>query len=1307
MRFAIIEGEKKKVNRGFIRTYELLENAIKLSPDNGTYYIGNDGTEEKVTYVEQKRIALGILASLQEIGVRQGDYVMVDVSENKIYHLIMWACFYGGFVITTLPRPDFYNKDSQTVNGTLEIWRMLNCPIVITDKVVCDSYKKAMNSAGVYVVDDLYSGSSGEVANIDNQEAAYIQFSSGSTGNRKGAILSNENLICASCNIVDFENCESDERPLMWLPHTHNFGAFTFTLLAAILGCDSWSMNTELFIRNPALFMEKVSKHKITRLCTNNLGIQVLLGLAAKIPGGSYDLTELKAIYIGAEKPSHQLMSAFAATYGVDESVFKPGYGMSETVLTICSSIGFSTDNILSVSRKELIEGQKVVIYSGNDEYDKMDVIEHGHPVTNITIGIFSDDNMLLEENMVGSIRIKSKTVFKGYCNQDDNQGNFCDEWYITGDLGFIRYGKVYIVGRTKDIIIINGVNYMLTDLESVIERKLGSKHKLLFISVDSNSNESLVVFIEMLKNSVEEYHKNAMEIHNFLRCEYGIDAKDIVPVEKIKLNASRKVDRYGMRVSYLNGEFDAIIEELKETESEKTTASQVIEENRLIQGIVECWKQVLEIKERTIPLDKSYKSLGGNSIKGYFLIQKMEKKLKQLGYGDIKLSQDIFLKCSTIQEMSDYIGTIKPVISEDKMFNCIDEIAITGIAFRLPKARNQDELWDILVNGIECVEPVSSKRKLLSRDESWSDCFGQIKDIDCFDYEFFNISEEEAKYMDPQQRLSLEVAYEALDDSGEGVMGEENKNIAIISATSGNSYFPILLDWISKNGTNGLPDTIMINNLSSTIAARIAKYLNSNGVAMNIDSACSSFMTALLTAEKIVKNGESEGALVVGANVFSSSYTHAIARKAGILSSSDCTKVFAKDADGSLLGEGIIAVYIEDKARAIQKRKHIYGIVAGGAMNNDGASLSIMAPNPSGQHDVLKKAYEQSGVDINKISYIEAHGTGTKIGDPIELTSLQHMFGKHNSDYEKKFIGSAKSNFGHTLPCAGGIGLMKVLMCMKNNKLVPVLNVKEVNPLLNNSDFPFKMLTTPKDWLRAEGSDRYAGINSFGIGGTNTHVIIKDCPEMCIDNCTDNSKYNVVVCSAKREEDLLIVKDNVMNAATNNVNITDLCYTLSQTRNHYKYRCSFIIDNNMNICGEVSEGKQPKVIGNKIAVVCNNDVLDENKKAFLDEQLKKITDRRCFLANAEDDIKVDCVICINSSEKLIEEIKSNINPKEIRNLQMRLMDVNEEYVMACLLREIYVCGANIIWDELWKGKPGRIINLPTYPFKKTKAWIE
>ena len=533
MSLAIIEGKKAHVSKNFARVSDMLDYAVEKAPENGTIYINMDGTEEKVSYKEQKEKALGVLATLQKHGIKKGDCIVVDVSENKDYHIMMWACFYGGIVITTLPRPDFSNEASESVKGFKNIWTLLKEPVVITDQNMMDSYSQVMKINEVYSMESLYSNQIGEIIDVSTDDIAYIQFSSGSTGNKKGTLLSNKNLISASCNIVAHEDTDENERPLMWLPHTHNFGAFTFTLLALVLACDSWSMGTEIFVRNPLLFMQKVSEHKITRLCMNNLGVQILLGLAMKVPNISFDLSELRAIYIGSEKPDPELLKKFSYVYKKEETVFRPGYGMSETALTVCSTFGFSSKNLLRISRKETSRQQKIVLFDGYNFDDCCTVVEHGIPITNTTIGIFNEDGTLRQEGEVGSIRIKSPAVFQGYCGVDSLDGIIEDGWYITGDIGFIYEGKVYITGREKDIFIVRGVNYMITDLEAFLEEKIGLRGKIALIASEKEKEDKLVAIVEYELNdeNTEEFIRHVKNIRQALMSEYGLEVDEVLPL--------------------------------------------------------------------------------------------------------------------------------------------------------------------------------------------------------------------------------------------------------------------------------------------------------------------------------------------------------------------------------------------------------------------------------------------------------------------------------------------------------------------------------------------------------------------------------------------------------------------------------------------------------------------------------------------------------------------------------------------------------------------------------------------------------
>lgn len=1301
---ALIEGRKKDVSHGFIHVYDLLENAVKIAPQNGTYYIYEDGEEEKVTYYAQRKIALGILDSLQKKGLKKGDYIIADVSHTKDYHVLMWACFYGGIIMTALPRPDFGMENSETLQGIKGIWEMLGKPLLVTDKEMKNLYEKAWGHGAIEAMEELFSEGEGMVAEILQEDAAYIQFSSGSTGNRKGAVLSNKNLIEASCSIVDFEQCTKDEKPLMWLPHTHNFGAFTFCLLSVVLGVNSWSMKTETFVRNPLLFIEKVSRHQVTRLCTNNLGLEILLQLAAKVDTHMFELSHLAAIYIGAEKPSIKLMKAFITAYHLKESIFRAGYGMSETVLTVASSQGFDSKEILCISRKEMGEHKKAVDVKGEDEEKGISLLEHGGPVTNITIGIFDEKNQLLEENEIGSIRIKSATVFKGYCNIKNDESIFAHGWFITGDIGFIRDGKLYITGRSKDIIIVRGVNYMLTDLDVMVQNSLGGKEKVAFISSEGEDGEELIGFLEQEWSEQTEklFYTLANKIKNYLLNQMGLEVKLIIPVPKMKMTASRKLDRYGMKKAYEEGKYREILQKAQQWEQTPSSnkKGQKQWEHELIHEIKNCWGEILHVDPNEISLDASFKSLGGNSVKGFFLLQKLEEQLH------IKLNQNLLVRCATMGEMAEYIESLNADIKEGNMGEeKEEEVAITGMAFRFPGASTQEELWKILEEGVDCVQKVSEKRRKLSAEESWDDRFGELIDIDAFDYEFFNISKEEADFMDPQQRLSLEVAYEALDDSGEGVMDHREKNIAVLGATSGNSYYPLILEYINKKGIEKMPPTAMVGNLGSTIATRVSHYLNSRGSALAIDSACSSFMAALFLGEKMIKGGECQGALILGANVYATSHTHKMAKKAGILSKGNYTKVFDKNADGSLLGEGAIAIYLEGLKHAKKHKKNIYGVIAGLAMNNHGTSLSIMAPNPAGQQEVLKKAYEEFGVRTKDITYIEAHGTGTEIGDPVELSALQQIFqGSLEGREEKIPLGSIKSNFGHLLSCGGGAGLIKVLLCLKNEKLVPSLHVDEVNPLLQKEDFPLRVITKAEEWKRPKDGCRYAGISSFGIGGTNVHMIIKD--SQFSKEEARRQKYHLLTISAKDEASLSIIWENVFELLQKeDTRPEDISFSLRKGRNHYKYRMAVVVDDKKNIRGDKSVGICYRAGGSNIFIVSESNFIGEEETELFAQRIKDITKGKCCFMNKERDFRTDYIICLNSSEEFIREMASE--GREVRALNHSYEEEERELFYQFLLKELYACGAPIDWEQVYKEEDGKRITLPPYPLKKTRAWIK
>lgn len=1295
MKKAIVEGLQKDLTFGCKRAYEMLDRAVTLFGDSGNNYVSISGQVIKVSFRLQKKVSLGILASLQKLGYKEKDCILVDVKDPRYFYDMLWACLYGGIIMTALPRPNFENLKETSF---YKVWNDINKPLIVTDDDTKDEYLAVLNTDRVVSYESLLSEEAGVIGDIDSEDAAYIQFSSGSTGNSKGAVLTNRNLIETGGAIIECQKGTSEDRYLTWLPHTHNFGAFIFCLAAVVAGGETWYVSPETFIRNPIIFLKILSEQKIQRFCTNNLGIKILIAVGRQIDVSLFDFSHLEEIYIGAERPSIELIEAFIRLYSINRNVIRPGYGLSEAVAVVTISSGYDAEGYVTLSRNEINH----IARDAEEGEDSISLLSHGRPLPNLSVGIFDDDNQLLGENYVGSIKIKGPTVFKGYCVSATQNGIDSKGWLNTGDRGFIRDGNVYITGRSKEIVIIRGVNYMLPDLEDSIRKKIGNDIELLLVPVsDKHDGENIIAFIKYPEDGdIISRNKKLEKISKFLAREYGLIIKSFIAVESFKYTSSHKIDRFSMRNNYEQGIYKSCTITLS---AEKKPKKNKAEENSngIISIIKNCWSKVLEISVDDIGIDTDFGEMGGDSVKGFLLIQLIEEQLNENYMLKHSLDQKILSNARTVRQMSDYIEMLNETDRKTE-HNEKESIksAITGIAFRLPKANNQRELWNELYHGHSCVRKVSEERKSLSSCPSWDEYLGEISGINEFDYEFFGISMNDASFMDPQQRLALEVSYEALDDAGEGILCEDKRDIAVISATCGNTYLPVIYNYVYKHGMENVPASTMVSNLNSTIATRVSQYINAKGISMSVDTACSSFMTAVILADRMIVSGETQGALIIGTNVYATNHTYELSKNAGILTNGDRTKVFDKDADGSLLGEGIVCVFMEGLEKAQAHKKQIYGVIEAEGFNNDGTSLSIMAPNPYGQADVLNKVYGFHKDLLSKVSYIETHGTGTKIGDLVELNALQRVFQTAVHNDEKIPIGSIKSNIGHLLGCAGGAALIKVLLCMKHKTLVPTINIQEENQALSSKDNVFRPVYTPEEWQANSDGFRYAGISSFGIGGTNAHIVISDYPEHIHKK---SRPYYLLTLSAKDRNTLEIIKDNILSEIEQqSTDIGDLCYTLSANRNHYRYRFAAVIGQNGQIIGKGSYGDHKRIAASKIAILSQD---KEFNKSPLSEALeyqinKYVKGVYCF--SLPKDIKIQWII--NLGETVIpEKITSG---SRIVNIDKALFEGTSEFAFYSLLKEIYVCGGDIAWNKLYHNDDVQVVNLPAYPFKKTKVWL-
>ena len=1212
----------------FTRLGDVLPYVAKHCPDNGATYIDAQGNEVFVSFPQILRQANGWLGALQKRGFKPGDRILAEIAEPKEYHILFWTCVFGGFVPAPFTSPATWSSGSDAVRLLENTWEYLDKPVIITQGKHRDHYSKMQKRRGFeglqyLVTDDFGYCDTGQYYDgAKPDDTAYIQFSSGTTGTPKGAVLTYEN-ICNNCVILARRTRFNEtDTAISWLPHTHNFGIFFPFVTAMMLRVNMLFMLPSTYFMNPYMFFEKISNHRAAWFCSNNSGLD---WAAHQIPDHmlkDLDLYSLKLIYAGAENISRVVVERFNKKFsrcGVSKNVIRTAYGLSET--THAATITSLDDDLTFdvISRNELMSSLRAVPISEGGSSECMILTGNGKPLSGINVRIVDDNGAALNERDIGEVQIKGATLFQGYYGDNDSFDQHTqDGWLRTGDLGYLYNGLLFVIGRKKEVVVVRGINYMINSIEDIIYESVNLSRGMVAISSVINhidQQEELIAFVQF-SQGLEEFLPLRRTIINSVNEALGLSLRLVIPLETLHKTASGKLQRLKMRMMYENGAYSEITKQIFDMEKVFDDSAKVIvpPENDNQRLLRECWSEALKMPEESISIDSSFALIGGSSVQAYWLLGIISRRLS------IDLDHEIIVACKTIREMDAFIKNLSPREDDDygaktehpdvftknllpredddygvktecpvdknknknknmnmnKNMNKNKGVAVTGMAFRVPGAKTQEQFWENLSNGTVSISKVSDKRKALTGADDWNSWLGEIEDIDFFDNDFFNIDKAEAAFMDPQQRILMEVAYEALCDAGV-IIGEDEKETGVYSCVGVNSYYPIVAEHLKKNKQQKIEEKAVICNLSNIAAAQISHQYNFTGPVLNIDTACSSFLTSIHYAADAVSKGETRGALVMGANVMSSPIISKTCESAGIVSAGNKARVFDAKSDGTILGEGVVAVYLENLNDAEKNHKNIYGLICGSAVNNDGYALSVLAPNPKGQHNVLKKAFQCANLDPCEISYIEMHGTGTEIGDPIEVSALAKLYSAKNLTRNEKSvpIGSVKPNIGHLLWASGGAALIKVLLCMKNKSLAPTPNLEVVNPLLEIGRTPFRIPVKTEGWEMPDGKDRKAGITALGLGGTNAHIIVGEysMPHLV----SEKKKRHILVVSAKSPGAL----DEIVNKTTGFIrnadteSLANLCFTSARYRRHYEYRAACILDAHDNMGHFVKSAKR------------------------------------------------------------------------------------------------------------------------------------
>ena len=427
------------------------------------------------------------------------------------------------------------------------------------------------------------------------------------------------------------------------------------------------------------------------------------------------------------------------------------------------------------------------------------------------------------------------------------------------------------------------------------------------------------------------------------------------------------------------------------------------------------------------------------------------------------------------------------------------DAVAIIGMSGRFPMARDIEEFWTNLQAGRDCIGEIPSDRnwQALGDEPRWG---GFIDGIGNFDARFFGISPREAEQMDPQQRLLMEYAWKAIEDAGYAPSSLSGSNTALFVGTASSGYGNLILQ--SGAAIEGYSSTAVVGSIGPN---RMSYFLNLHGPSEPIETACSSSLVAIHRALSAMAAGDCDQAIVGGINLILSPETHTSFAKAGMLCPDGRCKTFSRHANGYVRGEGVGMLFLKKLRAAERDGDHIYGVIRGSAENHGGRANSLTAPNPKAQAELLKRAYSRAGIDPRTVGYIEAHGTGTELGDPIEVNGLKSAFrdlylstGGAEVEGAHCGVGSVKSNIGHLELAAGVAGVIKVLLQLRHRTLVPTLHCDEVNPYIQLQGSPFYLVRETCEWTAPRDRNgrelpRRAGVSSFGFGGVNAHVVIEE----------------------------------------------------------------------------------------------------------------------------------------------------------------------------------------------------------------------
>ncbi|MFD0746624.1 beta-ketoacyl synthase N-terminal-like domain-containing protein [Phytohabitans flavus] len=1105
-----------------------------------------DGPVVEWTYRRLYREVLGVAAALRrELPVGSRCLLLYPPGLDFIAGFL--GCLWAGMVAVPAYLPEGRQQQPRALKRMLRVMRDSGAAAVLSAPDEVGLAGRASEFDPAFAGLRWLSGD-GRLPERDiapvggGEDVAFLQYTSGSTGSPKGVVVSHANLI---------HNLRSQHaawrqpaaRVVSWLPAYHDMGLVGSLLYPLFVGGTATVFAPAAFIERPVRWLAALSRFAGTMSLAPNFGYELCVRKVSEVDLAGVDLSAWAVAGNGAEPVRATTLRAFVdrfAPSGFDPRALMPCYGLAEATLFVTSArpgnwaaTGIASCGIPTLDTRVLVVDPDTATPCGDGEVGEVWV---GSP-----------------SNAVGYWDRPEETVDTFQARLADGAGPFLR----TGDLGAFDAAGLHIRGRLKDLIIVDGVNHYPQDIEQTVEASDPAVRPgcVAAFAIDVDGRERVVVVAETAGDEMDQIVA-AIRAAVLREHQVSLHAVTLVRPRTIPKTSSGKIQRRETAVRFA-------ADTLHRHDAGAAVAERSTDEVR--GWLVAHLAAVLCLPRDRIGGTEPFDSFGLTSRDVVALSVELSAWLgRPVAPSDVygHPAVDALARHLTMEPddtASDW-DEPAPAIQHDVAAPA-DAVAIVGIGCRFPGADGPAGYWSLLSGGVEAVREVPADRWDIEEyfqpggaapGKMYTRRGGFLGDVAGFDAEFFGLSRAEAGYLDPQQRLLLEMAWAAMEDAGVPPADLAGSATGVYIGLTTGDYGQMM----AAAEVNAGPYAAT-GNVACMAANRLSYTFDLRGPSLTVDTACSSSLVAVHQACAAIRAGDIDAALAGGVNLMLSPTTTVALCQSGALSPDGRCYTFDARANGYVRGEGAGLVLLKPLARALADGDRIYAIIRGSAVNQDGRSNGLTAPNPQAQARVIRQAYRNAGIEPGRMSYVEAHGTGTALGDPIEASALGLVLGGALPPGRRCAIGSVKTNVGHLEPAAGVAGLIKVALALHHRQLPPSLHHATTNPHIDLDRLGLRVSDTLMPW-RSDGSPRIAGVNSFGVGGTNAHVVLQEA-SLPADPAADGTPGLLLLSGRTPEAVAGLARQFAEFLPGATASLASVCHTAGLRRTHHEHRLAIV----------------------------------------------------------------------------------------------------------------------------------------------------